>query len=221
MGLSTTHRKQANAELPPLFRQSFLDKETRSYESISMEQLAGWSRMLGGMVPDAEGLQGTQGEQGLQGLEAGQGLQAEQAIDWYSPEITQVTDLYAEEKSEKFPNYYAEQSMYFTLPYSERTAFLRNNPDLKEYWDWKGKWNDAYPEYKDFFNGNVYKTIDTSSWSPQLLYYVQDYAMTGNDLPEGAMSLLHQMWIKEGKPYGSLESWVSGSVAPSVLNGMR
>lgn len=204
MGLGTTDRKTANAEMGELFQQAFLDSETRSYDSLDVEQLAAWAQMLNKSVPNTEAT-------------APAIAQPAPRINTYDPNVTKVTDQYFRLRGEQFPNYYEVEQGYFAIPKSERASYMREHPELKQYWDFKDKWQKAYPEYEPILRGQVFKRIDTSQWSPLLLDYVGMYAMTGEPLGKGAWKALEQQWIMAGSPYGDVKSWLNSQVVPALL----
>jgi len=210
MELGTTNQKQARAEMGDLFAQSFLDKETRSYDTLDIETLTAWARMLNKKTPVVSG------QQAVGSGQQGQGQQSPK-LDLYSPSVTAITDQYFEQRKERFPNYYEQQAGYYALPKSERAAYLMKNPDLKKYWDWKDGWYDSYPQYKPIFNGQAFKTVDTSTWPPALEDFVRTYAYTGKRMPSGAYSALQQVWIMEGEPMGDFETWVDSQVVPAMM----
>ena len=137
-------------------------------------------------------------------------------LDLYSPSVTGITDQFFEERKKQFPNYYEQQQGYYALPKSERKSYLFKNPELKEYWDWKNNWYDAYPQYKPIFNGQAFKTVDTSNWPPGLSDYVTAYAYTGKRMPSGAYAALEQVWIMEGQPMSDFETWLNSQVVPAM-----
>jgi len=202
--LGATDKKQATAFMGPGF-QDFLSSEPGV--EFSSEQLATWSKMLKGMVPQTPE---------TQGVIEGQVPQ----IDYLSPETTRVTDKFFEDRKEKFPNYYNLQSSYYALPKSERGKFLNNFPELREYFQWKGDYQKKYPDLKPVFSGEVFKRMDTSNWPPSLLMITQEAALTGGKLSSGTKAILEQVWINEDRPYGSFDSWVYNSVYPSLRNQM-
>ena len=205
MGLGTTDRKTATAELGEEFKQSFLDSETRSYDTISIETLTQWAQMVNKKVPNTP-----------QTLPA---IQNPRTVDYLPQQITKVTDQYFEQRNRLYPQYYELQSQYYNLPKSERRAFLIANPQLKDYWDWNRQWKARYPELEPVFNGQVFKRVDTETWNPLLVQYVADYAYSGTPLGPGAYKALEQIWINEGQPRGDFESWLKNDVAPSFLYG--
>lgn len=205
MDLGTTDRKQATAEMGEEFKQSFLDKETRSYDTLSIETLTQWAQMLNKAVPKVE-----------QTLPA---IQNPREIDFMSPEVTRITDQYFEQRTRLHPDYYETQNEYYSLPKSERRAYLIEHPELKAYWDWNRAWKNRYPDLVPVFTGEVFRRVDTSTWNPLLTEYVADYAYSGEPLGPGAWKALEQIWINEGRPYDTLEDWINRAVVPSFLYG--
>ncbi|CAK0772511.1 hypothetical protein CCP3SC15_450001 [Gammaproteobacteria bacterium] len=216
--LGPTNKKQANALLGPDFG-DFLGSEPGV--EFSSEKLATWARLLGGMVPQTtkDGGQGTMAA----GLDTGaQNVPYSttgKAIDLFGPEVTSITDRFFKERTEKFPSYYVIQAGYYSLPKSEQGKYLLKFPELKQYWDWKDKWYKAYPEYQPVFKGEVFKRVDTSGWNPALVEQVQMYALTGQRLGKGARQLLEQYWVRAGKPYDNLQSWLDSEVVASMKYG--
>ena len=208
--LGETNRKQFVAEAGTLFDQSFLDKETRSFETLDVETLTQWARMLNKKTPapsPALPQMSTFGEGG------------KPQINYYDPSVTMVTDEYFSQRTKKFPNFYEEQTGYWALPKSERNVYLLKTPGLKAYWDWQDIWYKKYPQYVPIFSSKVFQQVDTSGWPPGLVDYVISYAYTGKKLPSGAMKALEQQWIVEGMPMDDLKSWIDSVVVPAMLYG--
>jgi hypothetical protein len=209
MALGPTDKKQFSAEAGDTFKQSFLDTETRSYDTLQVDQLAQWAQMLKQPVPATPATAAT--------------LAAPPAsVPMIPADVTAITDKYFTDRTAKFPNYYAAQQQYYNIPYTDksgRLAFLRKNPEYDEYRKWQQAYYKKYPDLVPVFNGKVFKRIDTSSWPPALEDYVTLYAYTGDKLPKGAMSALTQVWIMEGKPYGDVQSWLDSDVAPALMYG--
>jgi hypothetical protein len=203
--LGKTDQKQAQMQMGELFKQAFLSSETRSYDSLDLNTLVTWSRALNGMVPKT-----VETEPIL--------AQPKPEINFFAPEVTEITDKFYQQRSEKFPNYYALQTQYYALPKSERGKFLLRFPELKQYWDWKDGWYEQYPELQPIWKGEVFKTVDTSTWSPQLVQMATMYAVTGDKLPQGMYKLLEQEWLRAGKPYDNFESWLYTSALPGLRN---
>lgn len=211
MALGDTNKKQARAELGDEFSAAFLNSETRSYETLTAEQLAQWAQLLGQYVPKPSG----QAALTPAPLPAGGGS----AMRMYPEEVTQITDQFFVQRREQFPNYYEEQAAYYDLPKNERKGYLATHPNLKAYWQWKDKWYSAYPEYKEIFNGNAFDRVDTSAWMPGLEAAVMDAAMSGGSLPTGARAALYNEWLMSGQPMDDFDTWVKSAVMPGMLYG--
>lgn len=213
MELGETNQRAARAQMGDEFNDSFLNKETRSYESIPVETLVEWARLFGkktpAPLPSASPQMATESASQFGG----------KGLDLYGPEVTQLTDKYFSDRRQKFPNYYEQEQGYYNLPKSERAKYLSANPQLREYWNWKDSWSETHPELVPIFKGQVFKTVDTSAWSPYLVEYVADYAMTGRKLPNGAWKALEQQWIMEGQPYGDMKTWLNSQVVPAMMYG--
>lgn len=209
MEMGPTNQKQARAEMGELFQQAFLDKETRSYESIDTETLIQWARMFGQKTPEATGAQPLTPEM----------QQPPPALDLYNEDVTRVTDEFFRQRSEYHADYFELEQGYYNLPKSQRARYLMENPGLKEYWDFKDKWYGTYPDLEPIFRGQVFKRVDTTAWPPGLVDYVTTYAYTGKRLPKGAYKALEQQWIMEGRPYDDMKVWLSAQVVPAMLYG--
>lgn len=200
--LSDTDRKQAVAFLGTEFGE-FLGAD--GDVEFPVEQLALWARILGGIVPETP--------ETMPVIEQPDVPQ----IDYYSPQVTAITDQYFQERKQ-FDGYYALQTAYYNLPPSQRGEYLLRFPQLQEYFNWRKKWYKQFPDLIPIFNGEVFRRIDTTNWSPIILQMVQVSALTGDRLPEGAQAALTQVWLREGQPYGDFETWIYNQVYPSVLN---
>jgi hypothetical protein len=208
MGLGETNQKAARAQMGEDFARSFLDKETRSYDTLDVQTLTQWARVLGSM-----GLPRTPETTPALDLPASQAP----ALNLYDEQTTAVTDKYFRERKEKYSDYFMLQQGYYSLPPSQRSTYLLKFPRLKEYWDWQKGYYENYPELKPILQGKTFKTVDTSTWPPALEEYVSVYAMTGQPLKKGATDALMQVWIREGKPMDDFKTWLNSEVVPAFL----
>lgn len=208
MELGDTNQKLARAELGEEFQQAFLNKETRSYDTLDVNTLTEWARLLGARTPIPD----NPTPNPTPSLQDGEG-----GMRLYPEDVTGVTDQFFEQRREKFPNYYAEQQGYYNLPKSERRDYLLKHPNLKAYWSWKDSWYKAYPEYVPIFNGEAFKRVDTSGWMPGLEDLVRESAYTGGRLPSGAYKALMNVWLMEGQPMEDFDAWVEDVVLPGML----
>ena len=188
------------------FKQSFLDKETRSYETLDIDTLTTWAQMLNKSVPKVPQTQAAIDRQ-VPGL------------NLYSPNVTRITDEFLRQRTMYFPNWYEEQQGYYALPKSQRGSYLREHPTFKELWNWQDRWYDNYPDLVPILKSQVFKRVDTTSWPPMLSNYVAMYAFTNEPLPSGARKALEQIWIMEGRPYDNFNTWLNSQVVPAFLYG--
>jgi hypothetical protein len=204
MQLGATNQKQARKEMGELFSQAFLDKETRSYESIDTDTLIQWAQMLNKRTPQAVNTQPLNTPPAPE-------------LNLYNEDVTAVTDEYFRQRKEDHGNYYSLEQGYYSLPKSQRGSFLLANPELKEYWDFKKTWEKTYPDLVPIFKGQVFKQVNTDNWPPGLLDYVTTYAYTGAPLKKGAYKALEQQWIMEGRPMDDLKTWLNSQVVPALM----
>lgn len=116
--LSTLDKGIVRDTLGDEFVMRFMDKETRNYEAIPIEQLQMWLKMMGGDPP------GT--------------LTEAFPIDFAPPEVANQAQIFYDVRNENFADYYELQSKYFDLAEGQaRKDYLRKYPQLKEYWDWR------------------------------------------------------------------------------------
>lgn len=206
MALGVTNQKQARAEMGEIFQQAFLDKETRSYESIDTETLTQWAQMLKKQIPQAINGQPYNPP-------------TPEPLNLYNEDVTQVTDEFFRQRAKNYGNYYELEQGYYGKAPSERVQYLSAHPELQAYWNFKKKWMKAYPDLQPIMKGQVFKQVDTTNWAPGLVDYVTTYAYTGKPLPKGAYKALEQVWIMEGRPMDNLNSWLNSTVVPAMLYG--
>jgi len=118
-GLDSLGRREAREALGPQFQELFLNPNTRSTDALTPEVLAMWTRMLGGSDP---------------------GNLAPTALP--IPLTDRMTakrmEAFYDYRRRFFPEYYDLQKDYFKLEKGDaRRAFLRQNPGLQAYWDWR------------------------------------------------------------------------------------
>jgi hypothetical protein len=211
-------------QLGRAFETNFMEKDTRNYEAIDVETLAYWSQLLGGYVPD------TEATKAIKDLP----LYKQKELQLYNPEVlAQVEDFY-QKRSELYPNYRFLQTTYFQLPEDPknvRKGFIKQYPELKEYWEWKDDYYKNYPLVKQYQDesGKRYqesqgiytdmKLPDTdpqdqmkttleeiSNNEPALLMQLMFSVYSGNDVEGGAKTMLNYLWMANGSP-GTYEEW--------------
>lgn len=113
-------RRLADEQLGEDYQTLFLDKETRSYDSISLETLVDWAHKLGVTIPGTAP-QPAKGEP-LQ-------LAGKQASTKY--------DEYIQEKNQLYPEVGNLLTIYYDLPQAMKDPYLKQHPEIREYWEWR------------------------------------------------------------------------------------
>jgi hypothetical protein len=108
------------------FTDAFLTRETRDYDSIPTEVLGIWQKLmgvdpLGGLTADQRVLKTLYGK-----------------IQLTDPETAWRVQAFYDGRDNNFDGWYEKQTAYYELPKgNQRKEYLRNNPDLKQYWDFR------------------------------------------------------------------------------------
>jgi len=117
--MPSLHKKEINIQIGGDFERGFLNKETRSTDSIPVEQLAVWLKLMGGDPP------GTLGKGTI-------------PLEKAPPEIAQAAQFFYSFRRQNYPNYYDLQNRYYRLEEgAPRRKFVINNPELEQYWTWR------------------------------------------------------------------------------------
>jgi len=203
MQLGETDRKQATADMGDLFKQAFINPETRAYDTLDIDTLTQWAQMVNKRVPNVE--------------QTAPAIANPRKVNYLPQDVTAVTDTFFSQRKRLYGDYYELEQGYYNLPRSERASYLIANPKLKNYWEWKDGWYQRYPDLVPVFKGQVFKRIDTSTWPIGLEDYVSAYALGGEKLPNGAYKALQQVWINEGMPMGDLDTWLKSQVVPAMM----
>lgn len=107
--------------LGPDFYNAIINKETRNYEAVPLEDLLTWEYAIRGDNPN---------------ILASAIIKANAPkIQYFTPEVVQAVDEWDVIKNTKYKNIDAIQNAYYALPKSERKAYLIAHPELQSYWD--------------------------------------------------------------------------------------
>lgn len=123
--LPDLNRRELKEQMGDMFNNAFLNKDTRSYDSIPPEELAVWLRLMGGEAP---------GE-----LSPATDIPPIKLTD---PDFANRMQVFYDVREFNF-QYYATDGIrdltkkYHLLKKSERDDYLVQNPILKQYWDWR------------------------------------------------------------------------------------
>jgi hypothetical protein len=208
--LDKPNRTLATKILGQKFKDAFLNSDTRSYDSISVEEMARWTQMLGGAVPKTEKTTPVLAEPSGQ-------------IDLYSPDISQGITTYRAARDEQFPGISAIQAAYFKLPEksAQRKDYLRRFPQLKPYWDWNREYKADHPELQEYWNENSQSNTpqlseqEIAQLDPVLIRQVLAYGLAGQALSSGARSLLRQLAASRGMSDEDYARLILASMVPN------
>jgi hypothetical protein len=179
------------------FQESFMNKETRSYDDIPVESMAIWLKMmnvtpLGGLTADQRVLVSLYGK-----------------VSMTEPETAWRTQVFYDNRKQQFPEFYKLQSDYFKLPDNQRKSFLKQNQQLQQYWDYRKQFMKDNPDLVPYLTDNE-KDIDKAKKTartqaavptvqelniqvtPTLGFFLGEYA-NGDDLPPEADMALERL----------------------------
>jgi DNA-binding ferritin-like protein (Dps family) len=127
-GLNPLDKKQAAKQLGELFQDAFLNKATRSYDSISNDTLIQWAQMMDAHLPT-----------GVGGAQQGQ-------IKFTDPAVSQAYQGYLDEKQAKFAGIDTLLNVYYGLDAdTQQAAFEAQHPEIGKYLDWRTTYLAEHP----------------------------------------------------------------------------
>jgi hypothetical protein len=116
------YQNEAKDQLGADFQEQFLDDATRSTDGIAPERMAVWLKLMGGDPP------GT-----LKASAAAFGR-----LTLATKDIAYRAQTFYDMRVQVAPDWYNLQTAYYALPAgAQRRTYLRANPSLKAYWDWR------------------------------------------------------------------------------------
>lgn len=148
-------KNELNDYLGEDFQTLFLEKETRSYNSISNETLAYWSRLVGGYVPK----------------------DMEEAVDMV-PEVDEPAETFAlppGEISQQYDDYLKERKARFP---DYRHLYVEGEMPPDDYLDWRSKYLAEHPDLIPYVITEDNRVFDAPKGT-QAKYY-QYYAIDDN-----------------------------------------
>jgi hypothetical protein len=161
--LAKVNQDEAKDQLGPLFQRAFLNKDTRSIESIPTDQLAVWLKLLGGDPPmtvhyDAENY----------------------PLDLTDPQTAQRVQVYYNTRDQIFHYYDRVAPLwdeYFKLKKGKaRSQFFDQNPILGDYTKWRDEFMLRNPDLMQYIDDNP----DTQPKFPSQGAYEQAAAQQPN-----------------------------------------
>lgn len=147
--------------------------------------------------------------------------------------LQQMVYSYRAQRDELFPGLDQMQDEYFGIQDKEaRKEYLKQNPLLTEYWDWRNAMAAQNPQAAPYIlsdqalqNALLYNQAPPMSMavleqmSPNLMQQLLAHFHAKEDLRPGAMTELQELWEQQGEPYGKLETWITRAIKPT-LTGM-
>ena len=127
--LATLEKRAAREQMGDTFNDAFLDKETRSYDSINTDTLAMWARTLGaqqlpGAIPQTQQMTLNMPEQ---------------------PQV-QAVEGYYQQRDGRFPGISDLLDRYYDIPEGpQRDAFNKQYPQLDDYYKWRNQFFASNP----------------------------------------------------------------------------
>ena len=194
----TLTKNRLDAAFGEEFQSSFLNKDTRSIDSIDTETLLSWAQALGAELPE---------------LAKEYNVNVPQ-VDTGTPAENQILDWYYQQREQLFGNITSTQNRYYALPKENRKAFLNLHPELRTYWDWNKGVKQQYPRLDELTREKYEKDnlaafeIDPKDFNSALTNRMLGYFYSGQPLEGGARSELNRLWIKYGKPTETLEQFI-------------
>ena len=166
-------RREIDEQLGEQFQEAFLDKETRSYDSIDTMTLAQWARAWKGTVPE------TAPEV------------PELPITTPEPTVIDMYTTYTEAKKQLFPNSDLLQDMYYGLSENAQTTFLNKYPELAMAWEYEDRVMAANPELIPYLISSKFEGAPQNVIDAAVNYYGERASMFPLD-PEPAEYVLRQ-----------------------------
>ena len=166
---------------------SMYDKTLR--QGLDIKQLATWGQTLGAKAPKTPLLAN---------------MPPVQTPNYMPTAESQAVSAFQNERDQKFPMYYPLQSEYYNLPTgAPRKEYLKQFPQLKQYWDWKAQQATDHPELQTYFD--ELKTAQSQAQlepamnevTTPLLRQLMDYS-AGGTLTTGASAEMRRIWQQYG-----------------------
>jgi hypothetical protein len=214
MNLPKPQRSLVIDALGPDFESNFVNKETRSYDNITVDSLVVWARKLNAMVPKTPETEQAMGQE-LEGMQL------------YRPEVVTAATEWLDYVNANFPNYYWLESVYYNLDEKQQYQFLKRNPELQAYWDAKATARKQSPLLDAYFtdrsernvdiNQDLLTALDTKEQEAvsnniaqldnELSLAIGLYMYAGQPISGGAEAELRRVWQLYGAP-GDFYSWL-------------
>jgi hypothetical protein len=189
--LPKVQQDEVKDQLGASFADKFLNKDTRSYDTITPQQLQIWLKLTGGK--NVGQLSATEDAM----LELNQ-------LKLTDPETAWRVQTFYDARNENTPDWYEMQQDYYALPEgAQRKAFLKDNPELKQYWTDRQKWMQNNPDLVKYLTDDPkqLKKYENRQRNPQVAVPTAQ-ELQSNVSPEN-MELLSQWKSGQTLPYAT------------------
>jgi len=124
------------------FQDAFMNKATRSYDSIPAETMAVWLKMmgadpLGGLTADQRMLVNLYGK-----------------VKLTDPETANRVQVFYDTRKGTYPEFYEQQSAYYELPKAQREVYLAKHSELKQYFTFRSNFMRDNPDLVPYLTDN-------------------------------------------------------------------
>lgn len=133
------------------FKTLFLDKETRSYNSIDIQTLTNWARVMNAYVPEGQ-------------------TPETQPMEPVPTQDSEIIQAYLDDRNQLFPGISLIEKGFFGLPEDQRDAYLNKHPELNEYWAWKDEAYFAHPALAQYLMSEENELYDVPDEIRQMVY---------------------------------------------------
>lgn len=137
------------------------------------------------------------------------------------PQVQQAVYEYRSQRTQMFPDIFTTQDKYYSLTGTAKKNYLKQHPELSEYWNWQRSFLGRNPEAIPYIKsteqiasavlGEDYTDyqVDPAQFDPVLIRQLMGYFYGNQPLSSGARQMLRRVWEKNGKPMGSLDAYIN------------
>ena len=151
--LSDTEKDELKMAFDTDFQRAILDKDTRAYQTMDLDQLAAYAQAMNGSIPylATDSLNTTN----VPRINTNVIPQSEKSAQ----------ETYLQEREKQFPGMADVSNIYYKLPVEDRKIFRQMNPNLDKYWQWNRQYKDTHEEVKNFQNRRTdyYNTLNAEN----------------------------------------------------------
>lgn len=143
------------------------------------------------------------------------------------PEVARWMAQYYADRGSMFRDIFTTQDAYYALEKNQRKGYLKDHPELEQYWTWRRSFQAQHPEIIPFVNsvekvaegvlGKDYKDsqatgVDLQALPKDIQQDLFGYAVYGSRMPNGSYSYLRYQWEHAGRPMSSFNTWLGALV---------